>query len=216
MTQKLKYVLISVAFVLFGAVALLPAPKASANCTGYNPKGTGDQCGSGNGCVQRGASIMCPDSAAGTGSGSGGSTGSGSGTTGSGSTGTGTTGSDSGTGSGNGTGVTTSPAPASTPGTFQNDACAGVQQIDSSAKCDGSSGSTIDKIIKWVVAIFTAVVGFAAVLMIIVAGFKFVTANGDSSAVASARSTVIYAVIGLVLVILAQVIVRFVIGKSTT
>jgi uncharacterized membrane protein YuzA (DUF378 family) len=60
------------------------------------------------------------------------------------------------------------------------------------------------------------IVGMAAVIMIIVAGLKFVTANGDSSRVASARNTLIYALIGIAIAALAQVLVHFVLSATNT
>jgi hypothetical protein len=47
--------------------------------------------------------------------------------------------------------------------------------------------------------------------MIIFGGFRFVTSGGDANATASARNTIIYAVIGLAVAAIAEVLVRFVI-----
>jgi len=71
----------------------------------------------------------------------------------------------------------------------------------------------INNTVKNVVNIFSIVVGLTAVIMIIVGGFKYVTSAGDSSKVTSAKNTILYAVIGLVVVALAQVIVQFVLGN---
>ena len=46
--------------------------------------------------------------------------------------------------------------------------------------------------------------------MIIISGFKYVTAGGDSAKVGSAKNTLIYALVGLVIAALAQFIVHFV------
>ena len=69
-------------------------------------------------------------------------------------------------------------------------------------------------LIKLAVNIFSLVVGVIAVIMIIVAGVKYVTSSGESSNVNSAKNTILYAIIGLVIVALAQVIVRFVVHKA--
>ena len=53
-------------------------------------------------------------------------------------------------------------------------------------------------------------VGVVSVIMIIIAGFKYVTIGGNDSSVTSAKNTILYAIVGLVIVALAQVIVRFV------
>jgi cytochrome bd-type quinol oxidase subunit 2 len=61
--------------------------------------------------------------------------------------------------------------------------------------------------------IFSAIVGIIAVVMIIVGGVKYITSQGESANVTSAKNTILYALVGLVVVALAQVIVRFVIGR---
>ena len=58
-------------------------------------------------------------------------------------------------------------------------------------------------------------VGIVAVIMIIVGGFKYITSGGESSKVSGAQSTILYAVVGLVVVVLAQIIVHFVLNKTS-
>jgi hypothetical protein len=52
--------------------------------------------------------------------------------------------------------------------------------------------------------------------MIIVAGFRYITSGGKQESVTGAKNTILYAVIGLIIVALAQIIVRFVLNKATT
>lgn len=78
----------------------------------------------------------------------------------------------------------------------------------------GNGGTQINSILRTVLTILSFVAGIAAVIMIIVAGIKFITSRGDSSAVASARSTVIYAIVGIVIVVLSQIIVQFVLSEA--
>jgi hypothetical protein len=73
---------------------------------------------------------------------------------------------------------------------------------------DGSS--EINSIIALVVNILTIIVGVVAVIMIVIAGFRFVVSGGESSAVASAKNSIIYVVVGVVIVSIAQIIVHFV------
>ena len=49
-----------------------------------------------------------------------------------------------------------------------------------------------------------------AVLVIVVAGFRYIVARGDPNATAQAKNTIIYAVIGLFVVLAAYSIVEFV------
>ena len=51
--------------------------------------------------------------------------------------------------------------------------------------------------------------------LIIYGGFKYISSGGDSGKVTEAKNTIIYAVIGLVVVALAQFIVQFVLNKVT-
>ncbi len=66
-----------------------------------------------------------------------------------------------------------------------------------------------------VINILSAIVGIVAVIIIIVAGFKYVTSAGNDQTVASAKKTLLYAIIGLIVVALAQIIVKFVLNKTT-
>ncbi len=55
--------------------------------------------------------------------------------------------------------------------------------------------------------------GIVSVVMIIIGGFRYVVSGGDSNGVSGAKNTILYAVIGLVVVLFAQIIVTFVITK---
>jgi hypothetical protein len=91
--------------------------------------------------------------------------------------------------------------------------CDGVKATGT-ASCQPSDGeTTVSDIVALVINLLSILVGVVAVIMIIVNGFKFVISSGDATAVASARNGIIYAIIGLVIVALSQVIVVFVINK---
>jgi hypothetical protein len=95
-------------------------------------------------------------------------------------------------------------------------ACEGIQ-IDADNPTDCSEEPTkINSALELAVNLFSLVVGVVAVIMIIVGGLKYVTSNGDSSSISSAKNTIIYAVVGLVIVVLAQAIVRFTVNKTAT
>jgi len=57
------------------------------------------------------------------------------------------------------------------------------------------------------------VMGMVAVIMIVVGGVRYTTSNGDSSAIKSAKDTILYAVVGLVVAMMAFAIVNFVIDR---
>lgn len=82
--------------------------------------------------------------------------------------------------------------------------------------CEVESGTQgINKIITDIINIFSIIVGIVSVIMIIYGGFSYVTSGGDSGKVGNAKNTIIYAIIGLVIVALAQFIVQFVLDKVT-
>lgn len=89
--------------------------------------------------------------------------------------------------------------------------CSGVGEVSGQTGCS-SNTSGLDKIIGTVVDILSSIVAIAAVIMIVVAGLRFVISGGESQKIAGARNTIIFALIGLVVVALAQVIVHFVLG----
>ena len=66
------------------------------------------------------------------------------------------------------------------------------------------------KIILGIIDIALFLAGLLAVIMIIWGGFQFIFANGEPGSIANARKTILNAVIGLIIAILASQIVRFV------
>jgi hypothetical protein len=96
--------------------------------------------------------------------------------------------------------------------------CQGVNLDTSTTDCSGSAGDAqtkVNDLLKEVINIFSIIVGIIAVFMIIFGGLKYITSGGDSGNVSGAKNTIIYALVGLVIVALAQFIVRFVLGKAT-
>lgn len=81
--------------------------------------------------------------------------------------------------------------------------------------CNADAEGQVNKIIETVINILSVLVGVASVIMIIIGGFKYVTSNGDSNSIGSAKNTILYAVIGLVIVAMAQTIVQFTIRRAT-
>ena len=57
------------------------------------------------------------------------------------------------------------------------------------------------------------IVGAVSVLMIIIGGLRYVLSAGDPSSTKSAKDTVLYAVVGVIVALLAFAIVNFVIAK---
>jgi hypothetical protein len=96
--------------------------------------------------------------------------------------------------------------------------CQGAQNLTISpttAQCSEQDAG-LTGTIKTAINVLSVVVGIVAVIMIIIGGFRYITSGGKQESVTAAKNTLLYAVIGLVIVALAQVIVRFVLTKTTT
>ena len=78
---------------------------------------------------------------------------------------------------------------------------------------EGCDSEKLNKLINTVVNVFSVIVGVAAVIMIIYGGFRYITSGGDSGNITTAKNTILYALVGLVIVALAQGIVRFVLSN---
>lgn len=101
---------------------------------------------------------------------------------------------------------------------IQQNLCAGAN-LDVNTNCntggitDQQAKDRINNILKTIIRLFSIVVGVASVVMIIVGGLKYITSGGDSGNVSGAKNTILYAIIGIVVVALAQFIVRFVLTQ---
>lgn len=63
-------------------------------------------------------------------------------------------------------------------------------------------------VLTTIINIISLIVGIVAVIMIIVGGLRFVTGGNNPQDVEKARNTIIYAIAGLVIALLAQAIVQ--------
>jgi hypothetical protein len=57
------------------------------------------------------------------------------------------------------------------------------------------------------------VVGMASVIMIIIGGYKYITSSGDPSNIKSAKDTVLFAIIGMLVAMATQSIVVLVLSR---
>lgn len=56
-------------------------------------------------------------------------------------------------------------------------------------------------------------IGAVSVIMLIIGGIRYTISGGDSTAVTSAKNTILYAIVGIVVALLAYAIVNFVVGS---
>ena len=83
--------------------------------------------------------------------------------------------------------------------------------------CDEAANANDTKIastVKTLINLFSMIVGAVSVVMIILGGFKFITSGGNADKNKEAKNTILYALVGLVIVVLAQTIVKFVFSKA--
>jgi hypothetical protein len=73
----------------------------------------------------------------------------------------------------------------------------------------GTGSARIVEFANVAIGIFAAI----AVLVIVVAGFRYIIARGEPQAMAQAKNMIIYAIVGLAVCIMAFAIVNFVIGR---
>lgn len=94
-------------------------------------------------------------------------------------------------------------------------ACEGSGSTYSGGKCtnaDAPGGGDLTKIFKTITNILLLIIGAVAVIVLIIAGLRYVTSSGDASKVKAAKDTILYAVVGIIVALLAYAIVNFVIN----
>lgn len=96
----------------------------------------------------------------------------------------------------------------------KDEVCKGLGLTTGTTGCDADPKTgTVDSTVGKVINVLSFVVGVISVIMVIIGGLKYVTSGGDSSKVSSAKDTILYAIVGLVVVAMSQVIVRFVLKQ---
>ena len=80
--------------------------------------------------------------------------------------------------------------------------------------CRETGDDSFSFIVRRIINIFSIVVGAVSVIMIIIGGFRYIISGGDSSGVSGAKNTILYAIVGLIIVLFAQVIIRFILTNA--
>jgi hypothetical protein len=95
--------------------------------------------------------------------------------------------------------------------------CEGLgSATDSDGNCKDPTGSaSVGNTVASLINVLSLIVGVVAVIMIIIGGLQYVMSGGDSGKVGNSKNTILYAVIGLVVVALAQIIVKFTVQSAT-
>lgn len=98
-------------------------------------------------------------------------------------------------------------------GCLSEGACLGTDTQTCNAASDPNG--SVNRLITTIINILSLVVGVVSVVMIIIGGLRYITSGGDSGNVTNAKNTILYAIVGLVIVALAQIIVHFVLARVT-
>ena len=84
-------------------------------------------------------------------------------------------------------------------------------ELSVAAGCDETGG--VEPLVGKIINLMLYAIGVLAVLMIVWAGVTMTTSAGNPQAVTRAKATMLYAIVGLVVVVLAYAIVNFVVGR---
>lgn len=85
------------------------------------------------------------------------------------------------------------------------DGASAAQGKDQSSELFGDGG-----IFMTITNVLLFIIGAISVIMLIIGGIRYVVSAGDSTAVTGAKNTILYAIVGIVVALLAYAVVNFV------
>jgi heme/copper-type cytochrome/quinol oxidase subunit 2 len=81
------------------------------------------------------------------------------------------------------------------------------------AVCKAQGTESISDLVRIIINTLLIIIGMISVVMIVLGGIRYTTSNGEASQVKGAKDTILYAVIGLIVAIMAFAIVNFVVDQ---
>ncbi len=107
---------------------------------------------------------------------------------------------------------------AAAPAMAMNYTCLNGTMVANASQCKEFKNSnyvnkSLDTTTTTIVNVIIGIVGFLAVIMIILGGISYTTSAGDANKVKKAKDTIMYGIIGLIVAILAFAIVNFVLSN---
>ncbi len=90
----------------------------------------------------------------------------------------------------------------------------GKDQQGDAASLFGEGGQ--GGIFRTITNVMLFLIGAISVIMLIIGGIRYVVSGGDSTAVQNAKNTILYAIVGVVVAILAYAVVNFVIQSFSS
>lgn len=93
----------------------------------------------------------------------------------------------------------------------------GVQGGADSARGDDQTTELFGQtgIFRTITNVLLFILGAISVIMIIIGGLRYVISGGNATAVTAAKNTILYAIVGVIVALLAYAIVNFVLGSFT-
>lgn len=91
----------------------------------------------------------------------------------------------------------------------------GFDRVKTAATLAGVGETDLTKFVTGILNTFLGLAGLIAAIFIIYGGVKYITSRGDEKATAAAKQTILYAVIGLIVIGLSAALVNFVVGAIT-
>lgn len=93
-----------------------------------------------------------------------------------------------------------------------------VQEGAEAARADGMPAELVgpEGVFTRITNIVLYIVGAISVIMLIWGGFRYIISGGDSKKITDAKNTILYAIIGLVIAVLAFAIVNFVLNAISS
>jgi len=89
-----------------------------------------------------------------------------------------------------------------------SDGANAARGVDQATTLFGSAGifTTISNVMLFLV-------GAISVIMIVIGGFRYVISGGNSGNITAAKNTILYAIVGLIIAIMAYAVINFIIGS---
>lgn len=91
------------------------------------------------------------------------------------------------------------------------DSCTGAAA--NSVLCKSRTTNKLPNYVKIIVNTLLFILAAVSVIVIIIAGITYTTSGGDATLVTKAKNTLLYAVVGLIVAIMAYAIVNYIIGQ---
>jgi hypothetical protein len=92
-------------------------------------------------------------------------------------------------------------------------ACQGITSTDTTPTTECGNPGFFSGLVERILNILSIILGGVAIIVLVVAGLMYVASGGDPNNTKRAKDAILYAVIGIVVAIAAQGIVRFVVGN---